>query len=130
MCRINGARYDTSVVFRYAGCIYTHEIPYMYIKTCISQGAYATHRRKVAQAAILSCLALPSLLGAADAVLPLAVQNRCLSRTPLPVRYTPYTYDVSCREGCQRVIHTGRRFHSETTLQDIEIGSLDPDLDV
>jgi hypothetical protein len=30
----------------------------------------------------------------------------------------------------QRVIHTGRRFHSESTLQDIEIGSLDPDLDV
>ena len=26
--------------------------------------------------------------------------------------------------------HTGRRFHSESTLQDIEIGQICPDLDV
>jgi hypothetical protein len=31
---------------------------------------------------------------------------------------------------CKQPVHTGRRSQAESTLQDIEIGSFDPDLDV
>ena len=41
-----------------------------------------------------------------------------------------YTIISSTRLKTLKPFHTGRRFQSESTLQDIEIGSFDPDLDV